>query len=99
MTDRRGIGLPPITMRHGSPPANTDRVTRNDQSWRQLAALEFIRGRFDAIQNVVNQTRVVTCGDNLFRRFFLLEIEFQDRIKLVVRRQRLIVKLAGSKFR
>ncbi len=47
-------------MRHGSPPPNTNRVARNDQSWRQLAALEFVRRRFDAIQNVVHQTRVVT---------------------------------------
>jgi hypothetical protein len=35
----------------------------------------------------------MTGRDNFFRRLLLLEIEFEDRIQNVIRRQRLIVKL------
>src|SRR5712664_364840 len=61
------LWLAAIMVRHGPAPANANRVARDDQSRRQLAALEFIRGGLDAIQNVVNQFEVVTRGDDRFR--------------------------------
>src|ERR1700687_3357372 len=85
-------------MRNGTPSSDSNRVARNDQRRRQLAALEFIRRRFDLIENVVDELRFVTRCDDLFRRSFLLEIKFKDRIKLVIRGQRLIVELSWREF-
>ena len=55
-------------MCHRAATADADRISRNDQRRRQLATLEFIRRRFDAIQYVINQRRIVTGSDDLFRR-------------------------------
>src|ERR1041384_4003941 len=77
-------------------PASTDadRVSRNDQRRRQLPAFEFVRGRLNAIENILHETRLEAGGDDLARCGFLFEVELQHAIELVVRRQRLIVKLS-----
>jgi hypothetical protein len=54
-------------MSDGPPPANADRVTRNDQRGWQLPPLEFVGGRFDSIENVVNQIRIMPGTDYFFR--------------------------------
>ena len=56
-----------VAMRDGPPPADADRVTRNNQRGRQLAALEFVGRRFDPIENVVNQIRIMPGADYFFR--------------------------------
>src|SRR5437870_8611279 len=85
-------------MRHGPAAANADGVARNDQRRRQLPPLEFVCRRFNSVQDVVNQASIMAGGNDLFRRFLLLEIELEDRIELVIRRQRLIVKLFGRQL-
>src|SRR6476620_6403964 len=77
-------------------PASTDadRVARNDQRRRQLPAFEFIRRRLHSVENVLHKTRLEARCDDFARRGFLFEVELQYAIELVVRRQRLIVKLS-----
>src|SRR6266513_4619981 len=69
-----------ITMGDRPAATNADGVARNDQRRRQLPAFEFIGGRFNSIKNFVNQIRVMTRGDDCFRRLLLFEIQLQNRI-------------------
>ena len=78
--------------------SDSDRVARDDQCWRQLPSLEFVRGRLNAVENVAHETRLEARLDDLVWRGLLLEIKTQHAIELVVWRQRLIVKLAGREF-
>src|SRR5215813_5799259 len=87
-----------VFVRYGPTPSNSNSIARNDQGWRQLSTFEFVRRGFNSIENVVNQPRVVTFGDDFFRRSLLLKIHRQNRIELVIGRQRLIVKLPGRQF-
>ena len=82
-----------IPVRDRSPAANANGIARNDERRWQLTAFEFVRRRFNAIQNVVNQIAIVSSADDFLRRLLLFEIEFENRIELLVGRQRLFIQL------
>src|SRR5437763_16129546 len=88
-----------IPVRDRSPAANAKGIARNDEGRWQLAAFEFVRRRFNAIQNVENQIAIMSCADDFLRRLLLFEIEFEDRIELLIGRQRLFIQLSRRKFR
>src|SRR5437763_350601 len=88
-----------VAVRNGAASANSYGVARDDERRRQLTALEFVGGRFDAIQQVVNKFGVVACGYDLFGRSLLFKVHLQYGINLFVRRQSLLVKLSGRKLR
>src|SRR4051812_17591348 len=75
-----------VLVRNRAPASNANRISRNNQGRRQLASLEFIRGGFDTIENVVHQICRVPRPDNLIRRTLLFKVQLQDRVEFVVRR-------------
>ena len=83
----------------GAATPNADGVARDDQRRRQLSSLELVRRRFDAIEDVIHECRIMPRCDDLFGRLFLFKIQFEYWIELVIRRQRLIVELSGSELR
>src|SRR6478672_1488502 len=88
-----------ITMRNWPPPADANRVARDDQGRRQLAALKFIGWRLNAIQNIENHDWVIAGRDDLFGSSLLFKVQLQNRIEFVIWWQRLIVKLSRRQFR
>src|SRR6266478_8014676 len=78
---------------------DTNGVPGNDQSRRQLPALEFIRGRFDPVENLIHESRLDSSSDDLFRSRLLFKIQTQDWVEFVVGWKGLIIKLAWSQFR
>src|SRR6185503_2487483 len=82
-----------VSVSYRATPANADGVFRDDQSWRQLLALEFIRRMLDLVKDRDNEFRIVARGDDLGRRRFLFEVHFQDRIHDLVGWKRVLVKL------
>src|SRR6185369_7858981 len=88
----------PEVMSNRAAASDADRISRNDQCRRQLATLEFIRRRFDTIENIQYESTIESGRDNLIRRRLLLEVKSQYAIELVVGRQRLIVELFGRQF-
>lgn len=71
---------PAIFVSYRAAAANSDCVLGDDQSGRQLAAFELVRGMLDFVKDAVNKLGVIARGDDLIRRCLLLEIHFQDRI-------------------
>ena len=86
-------------MRDWTAAAHADRVARNDQRRRQLSPLELIRRRLDAVQYVLHKPRLESSLDDLLRRCLLLKVQLQHAVELVIRRQRLIVKLPRRELR
>ncbi len=62
-------------MRHRTAAANADRISRDDQRRRQLPALEFIRRRLDAVENIAHEAGFKSRFDDLIRRCFLFEVQ------------------------
>src|SRR5947209_648078 len=80
-------------------PCSSSRVARDDEGGRELAALELVGGRLDAVEYVVDERGVVALGDDLFGRSLALEVELEDWVEHVVGRKTLVVELVGGEFR
>ena len=70
--------LSAVTMGYWSPSADANRIARDNQRRRQLAALEFVCRRFDPIEDVIDELGFVSRRDDLFRRSLLLKIKLED---------------------
>src|SRR5215204_1675461 len=83
----------------GAAAADADGVARDDERRRELAPLELVGRRLDAVEDVVDERAFVPLGDDLLGRVLPLEVEPQDGVERVVGRQRLVVELVGRQLR
>src|SRR5215216_3640609 len=82
-----------VAVRDGAAATDADGVARDDERRRELAPLELVGRRLDAVEDVVDERALVPLGDDLLGRGLALEVEAQDGVEHVVGRQRLVVEL------
>src|SRR5919107_1778691 len=88
-----------VAVRDGAAAADADGVARDDERRRELAPLELVGRRLDAVEDVVDERAVVPLGDDLLGRVLPLEVEPQDGVERVVGRKTLVVELVGRQLR
>jgi hypothetical protein len=85
-------------MRHRTTATDADGVFGNYQCRRKLSSFEFVGGRFNFIEQIINQARVAALVYNFFGREFAFKITLQNYVHQIVWRQTVLIELIRREF-